>query len=155
MHETIHVGGMNITFLQTRHETADALDAFELTIPPAASVIVPHTHLHYDEWILGMDGITTWTMNGEILLLHPGESLSIPRGAPHFFANLHDKRIVEMADGELFYVITNGRNLMGPYGANVTVEDRWAIVAYLRALQIARLGSADDLPPNLQGDFKK
>lgn len=91
MHETIHVGGMNITFLQTRHETADALDAFELTIPPAASVIVPHTHLHYDEWILGMDGITTWTMNGEILLLHPGESLSIPRGAPHFFANLHDK----------------------------------------------------------------
>lgn len=90
MHEIIHVGGMSITFLQTRHETADALDAFELTMPPATSVVVPHTHVHYDEWILGMDGITTWTLNGEILLLHPGQSLSIPRGAPHFFANLHD-----------------------------------------------------------------
>ncbi len=32
MHEIIHVGGMSITFLHTRHETADALDVFELTI---------------------------------------------------------------------------------------------------------------------------
>lgn len=60
-------------------------------------------------------------------------------------ANLHDARIVQMTDGELFHVITNGRNLMGPYGPNVTVEDRWAIVAYLRALQLARLGTAADL----------
>ncbi|HEY2039564.1 MAG TPA: cupin domain-containing protein [Edaphobacter sp.] len=90
MHEIIHVGGMSITFLHTRHETADALDAFELTIPPAASVVVPHTHLHYDEWVIGLNGISTWTLNGEILMLHPGEHLAIPRGAPHFFANLHD-----------------------------------------------------------------
>jgi len=43
----------------------------------------------------------------------------------------------------LFFVITNGRNLMGAYGANVTVEDRWAIIAYLRALQLTRLGTVD------------
>jgi len=61
-------------------------------------------------------------------------------------ANLHDKRIVEMPDGELFYVITHGRNLMQPYAAQVDVQDRWAIVAYLRALQLARLGSLDDVP---------
>jgi mono/diheme cytochrome c family protein len=61
-------------------------------------------------------------------------------------ANLHDKRIVEMGDGEIFYVITNGRNLMQPYGAQVDVTDRWAIVAYVRALQLARLGSVDDVP---------
>jgi mono/diheme cytochrome c family protein len=59
-------------------------------------------------------------------------------------ANLHDPRIVQMTDGELFYVITNGRNLMGPYGPNVVPEDRWAIIAYVRALQLARLGSAED-----------
>jgi hypothetical protein len=70
-------------------------------------------------------------------------------------ANLHDKRIVELADGELFYVITNGRNLMGAYGPNVTVEDRWAIVAYLRALQLARLASVDDVPQDLRGSLKK
>jgi mono/diheme cytochrome c family protein len=61
-------------------------------------------------------------------------------------ANLHDKRIVEMGDGELFHVITNGRNLMQPYGSQVDTQDRWAIIAYVRALQLARLGTVDDVP---------
>jgi mono/diheme cytochrome c family protein len=60
-------------------------------------------------------------------------------------ANLHDPRIVQMTDGELFWVITNGRNLMGPYASQIEIEDRWAIVAYLRALQLASLGSQEDL----------
>ena len=54
-----------------------------------------------------------------------------------------------------FYVISNGRNLMGSYGANVTVQDRWAIVAYLRALQLARLGTIDDIPQELRASLKK
>jgi quercetin dioxygenase-like cupin family protein len=91
MHETIHIGGMSVTFLITRHETADALDAFELTIPPAVSVVVPHIHRNYDEWVLGMNGITTWTIHGEIILLHRGEQLFIPRDTPHFFANVHQE----------------------------------------------------------------
>ncbi len=41
------------------------------------------------------------------------------------------------ADGAMFDVITNGKGLMGGYGANITVRDRWAIVAYIRALQTA------------------
>ena len=61
-------------------------------------------------------------------------------------ANLHDKRIVDMPDGEIFNTISNGKNLMGAYGPLVPTEDRWAIVAYLRALQLSRLGSLDDLP---------
>jgi len=69
--------------------------------------------------------------------------------------NLHDKRMVEMPDGELFYVISNGRNLMGSYGANVTVPDRWAIIAYVRALQLSQLGSIDDVPGELRAALKK
>ncbi len=84
-----------------------------------------------------------------------GKGITQKIGAMAVVANLHDKRIVELPDGEIFYVITNGRNLMGSYGANVTVEDRWAIVAYLRALQLSRLGKVDDLPQELQGTFKK
>ena len=61
-------------------------------------------------------------------------------------ANLHDKRIVQLGDGEIFHVISNGRNLMQSYAAQVEVQDRWAIVAYVRALQLARLGSVDDVP---------
>lgn len=41
------------------------------------------------------------------------------------------------ADGAIFDVITNGKGLMGSYGGNITVRDRWAIVAYIRAMQLA------------------
>jgi mono/diheme cytochrome c family protein len=41
------------------------------------------------------------------------------------------------ADGAIFDVITNGKGLMGGYGANITVQDRWAIIAYIRTLQTA------------------
>jgi len=70
-------------------------------------------------------------------------------------ANLHDRRIVEMTDGELFYVITNGRNLMGAYGPTMTVPDRWAVVSYLRALQLSRLASLDDVPQALRANLTK
>jgi mono/diheme cytochrome c family protein len=84
-----------------------------------------------------------------------GNGITKKIGAMAVVANLHDKRIVEMPDGELFYVISNGRNLMGAYGANATVPDRWAIVAYLRALQLARLGTLEDLPQDLRAALKK
>ena len=82
--------------------------------------------------------------------LADGNGITRKIGAMAVVANLHDKRIVEMPDGELFYVITHGRNLMGSYGAQVSIEDRWAVVAYLRALQLARLGEPEDLPPQLR-----
>lgn len=40
-------------------------------------------------------------------------------------------------DGAMFDAITNGKGLMGSYGGNITVRDRWAIVAYIHALQSA------------------
>ena len=84
-----------------------------------------------------------------------GNGITKKIGAMALVANLHDQRIVEMTDGELFYIITNGRNNMGAYGANVVVKDRWAIVAYLRALQLARLGGVNDLPEELRAGLKK
>jgi mono/diheme cytochrome c family protein len=69
--------------------------------------------------------------------------------------NLHDPRIVQMTDGEMFFVITHGRNLMGPYESQVTPEDRWAIIAYVRALQLSQLGDAADLPEAQRAAFAK
>ncbi|MGD1088248.1 MAG: cytochrome c [Verrucomicrobiota bacterium] len=69
-------------------------------------------------------------------------------------ANLHDKRIVEMADGEIFNTISNGKGLMGAYGPVVPTVDRWAIIAYLRALQLSWLGSTNDLTPAQQTALK-
>jgi mono/diheme cytochrome c family protein len=87
--------------------------------------------------------------------LGDGNGIGKKIGAMAVVANLHDKRLVEMTDGELFYVVTNGRNLMGAYGPNVAVEDRWAIIAYLRALQLARLGTVEDLPPDQRAALTK
>lgn len=69
-------------------------------------------------------------------------------------ANLQDQRIIKMADGEIFNTITYGKNTMMPYGGNVPVTDRWAIIAYLRALQLSHLGSADDVPAAIRQQLK-
>jgi mono/diheme cytochrome c family protein len=49
--------------------------------------------------------------------------------------NLQDERIRTMPDGQIFSTLTNGKNTMGAYGPQIAVDDRWAIVAYVRALQ--------------------
>lgn len=41
-------------------------------------------------------------------------------------------------DGRMFEVITNGKGMMGAYGYNIPVNDRWAIIAYVRTLQAAK-----------------
>lgn len=87
--------------------------------------------------------------------LGDGNGITKKIGAMAVVANLHDKRIVEMTDGELFHVITSGRNLMGAYGPTVVPQDRWAIIAYLRALQLARLGTPEDLPQPLRATLTR
>lgn len=68
-------------------------------------------------------------------------------------ADLHIDRIQEMPEGELFEVITNGRGLMGPYGGEVSPEDRWNIIAYLRALQRTRQGTVEDVPADQRAEL--
>jgi hypothetical protein len=68
---------------------------------------------------------------------------------------LQDDRIRKMADGEIFNTITNGKNTMLPYGPNVTVNDRWAIIAYLRALQRSQNASEADVPPEHRAALDK
>ena len=68
---------------------------------------------------------------------------------------LQDERIRNMADGEIFNTITHGKNTMLAYGPNVTVHDRWAIIAYLRALQRSQHATAADVPPEHRADLDK
>ncbi len=67
-------------------------------------------------------------------------------------ANYHQQKFLEMADGEIFNTITHGKNTMMGYGYNIQVADRWAIVAYVRALQRAYVGTIADVP---EGDRAK
>jgi mono/diheme cytochrome c family protein len=61
-------------------------------------------------------------------------------------ANLHDDRIKQQPDGQIFNTITHGKNTMGAYGPNIALEDRWAIVAYVRALQKSQSLELAQLP---------
>jgi len=87
--------------------------------------------------------------------LGDGNGITKKLGVMPTVANLHDKRIVEMADGEIFNTIAHGKSTMGAYGPILPVADRWAIIAYLRALQLSQLGSVDDLPPDQRAAFKQ
>jgi mono/diheme cytochrome c family protein len=50
----------------------------------------------------------------------------------------HQDRLRHIPDGQLFATITNGKGNMPPYGMQIKVDDRWAIVGYVRALQMAQ-----------------
>ncbi len=69
---------------------------------------------------------------------------------------LTDEIRVKHPDGYLFRVIQSGSpaGLMLPYGDKLEPEDRWAVIAYVRALQLARLGRVDDLPEPLRASLK-
>lgn len=62
-------------------------------------------------------------------------------------ADITSDRIAQYTEGNLYDVIANGRNTMKGYGDKLSVEDRWAVVAYVRALQRAANGTAEDLTP--------
>jgi mono/diheme cytochrome c family protein len=68
---------------------------------------------------------------------------------------LQDDRIRKMADGEIFNTVTNGKNTMMAYGPNVPVADRWAVIAYLRALQRSQNASIADVPEDRRAELEK
>jgi mono/diheme cytochrome c family protein len=60
----------------------------------------------------------------------------------------HSVDIVSQPNGFYFETITNGFGVMPPYAPQVPVEDRWAIVAYIRALQLSQSATVADIPPD-------
>jgi hypothetical protein len=61
-------------------------------------------------------------------------------------ATYHSDRLRAMPVGYFFDVMTNGFGAMPDYRSQVTVEDRWRIAAYLRALQLSHHGATTDVP---------
>ncbi len=66
----------------------------------------------------------------------------------------HDQRLIESPDGYIYNVIKNGFGVMQDYSAQVPVKDRWAIVAYIRALQYGQRATLADVPENLRADLE-
>ena len=64
--------------------------------------------------------------------------------------SLHDDRLRSAPVGHIFDVITNGFGVMYSYGDRVAPQDRWAIIAYIQALQLSQNATHDELPPEAQ-----
>lgn len=61
--------------------------------------------------------------------------------------SFHTEALRNAPTGHFFDVMTNGFGAMPPYSGQVPASDRWAIIAYIRALQLAQNGTVNDLPP--------
>lgn len=68
--------------------------------------------------------------------------------------SLHSEVVVQQPVGRIFNTITNGIRSMPAYAAQIAPEDRWAIVAYMRALQRSRNASVEDVPPELRPQLR-
>jgi mono/diheme cytochrome c family protein len=64
--------------------------------------------------------------------------------------SLHDPNVRARPVGHIFNTITNGIRNMPPYAGQISERDRWAIVAYVRALQRSQNAPIDDVPADLR-----
>jgi quercetin dioxygenase-like cupin family protein len=85
--ETIQVGALSVRFLVEAADSNGSASVFECFVPADSKMPVPHSHDAFEETIYGLDGVTTWTVDGRTLDIHPGEAVCIPRGAVHGFDN--------------------------------------------------------------------
>lgn len=89
--ESIHIGPLGIRFLLTGDNSTGSVAMFELSVPGGQRLQAPaHSHDHYEETIYGVEGVITFTVNGEPIDIGPGQALCIPRGAVHRFENNTD-----------------------------------------------------------------
>jgi mono/diheme cytochrome c family protein len=67
--------------------------------------------------------------------------------------SFHIDRLRQAPIGYFFDVMTNGFGAMPDYAAQITPEDRWKIVAYIRALQLSQQGTLADVPPDKRNEL--
>lgn len=78
-----------------------------------------------------------------------GQGMIVQRGFPEP-PSFHTDRLRQAPAGHFFDVMTRGYGVMYPYASRVSAPDRWAITAYIRALQLSQHAPATGLPQDLQ-----
>jgi mono/diheme cytochrome c family protein len=78
-----------------------------------------------------------------------GRGMVAMRGMKHP-PSFHQERLRQEPNGYIYDVVTNGFGAMYGYSAQIPPQDRWAIIAYLRALQLSRNARVAELPPDLR-----
>jgi quercetin dioxygenase-like cupin family protein len=83
----IELGGIRIRFLVDADDSKGAATVFECRVEPGAMVPGPHSHDGFEETVYGLEGVTTFTVDGETRDIGPGAALCIRRGQVHRFVN--------------------------------------------------------------------
>src|SRR5271166_6385330 len=85
--ETITVGQLGVRFLVEPGDSNGSAAAFECYVPAKSRMPAPHSHDAFEETIYGLEGVSTWTLDGDTIEIGPGEAVCVPRGAIHGFEN--------------------------------------------------------------------
>jgi quercetin dioxygenase-like cupin family protein len=85
--QTIAVGELGIRFLVEAEDSGGTVSVFECEVPADARVPVPHSHDAFEETVYGLEGIATFTLDGETVEVGPGDAVCIRRGVVHGFEN--------------------------------------------------------------------
>jgi quercetin dioxygenase-like cupin family protein len=104
--EEIRIGQIGIRFLLEGEASGGSVAVFEFDVPAAARVPAAHSHDGYEETIYGLEGVLTWTLDGERTEVGPGEVLCVPRGVVHRFDNDRE------ADAKMLAIVSPG--ILGP-----------------------------------------
>jgi quercetin dioxygenase-like cupin family protein len=88
--ETITVGALGVRFLVVDGDSNGTASVFECYVPANSRMPVPHSHDGFEETIYGVEGTTTWTIDGETIDVGPGEAVCVRRGQIHGFQNHGD-----------------------------------------------------------------
>ena len=68
--------------------------------------------------------------------------------------SLHDPAVREHTLGAVFSIASNGIRTMAGYEAQISIEDRWAIAVYVKALQLSQNATLQDVPPEVRDALK-
>jgi quercetin dioxygenase-like cupin family protein len=104
--EEIRLGQLSIRFLLEGKDSNGSVAMFEFDVAAGAKVPIAHSHDAYEETIYGIEGVLTFTVDGQKVEIGPRDSFCIPRGAVHRFDNVHP------AGAKVLAIITPG--ILGP-----------------------------------------
>jgi quercetin dioxygenase-like cupin family protein len=86
--ETIGIGPLGVRFLLTGDDTNGSVSVFEVNVPAGEKLAAPaHKNDAYEETLYGIEGVVTWTVDGQPIEVGPGQAICIPRGTVHRFDN--------------------------------------------------------------------
>ncbi len=117
----------------------------EVNGPPPANIPFPVTR---EVLVVGRDRYNTYCAPCHGIAGY-GNGMVVQRGFPPP-PSFHSDRLRQVPPGYIYNVITNGFGIMYSYAYRVPPEERWAVAAYIKTLQLSQDASLSDVPPDQQ-----